>query len=95
MARILLPLFDSTSGDPLRAHDHVVLAPIQNPRAASVDQLLAVAASLDIPAHAAPHVPAALTQAESITPANGLIVVTGSVFLIGEVRALALAEQVA
>jgi len=95
MAQVLLPLFDSTSGDPERAHDHVVLAPIHNPRAASVEELLAAAHKLDIPAHAAPHVPGALAQAEAITPANGLIVATGSIFLIGELRALALAEAIA
>ena len=48
-----------------------------------------------IPAHAAPHVPGALAQAEAITPPNGIIVATGSIFLIGELRALALAETVA
>ena len=95
MAQVLLPLFDSTSGDPQRAHDHVILAPIQNPRAASVDELLAAAHRLDVPAHAAPHVPGALAQAEAITPANGVIVATGSIFLVGELRALALAEAVA
>ena len=95
MAQVLLPLFDSTSGDPERVHDHVILAPIQNPRAASVDELLAAAHRLDVPAHAAPHVPGALAQAEAITPANGVIVATGSIFLVGELRALALAEAVA
>jgi dihydrofolate synthase/folylpolyglutamate synthase len=90
MAQVLLPLFDSASGDALRARDHVVLAPIQNPRAATVDQLLAVAEKLGVPAHAAPHVPGALAQAEAITPADGLIVATGSLYLVGEVRALAL-----
>ncbi len=92
IARILLPLFDSTSGDPLRLHDHVVLAPMANARGATADQLLAVAAALAVPAHAAPHVPAALTQAEALTPPHGLIVVTGSIFLVGEVRALVCAE---
>jgi dihydrofolate synthase/folylpolyglutamate synthase len=95
MAQVLLPLFDSESGDPERARDHVVLAPIQNPRAATVDQLLEAAHKLDVPAHAAPHVPGALAQAEAITPADGIIVATGSIFLIGELRALALAEAVA
>jgi len=90
MSQVLLPLFDSTSGDPARAHDHVILAPIQNPRAATVDQLLAAAHKLDVPAHAAPHVPGALAQAEAITPRNGIIVATGSIFLIGELRALTL-----
>ncbi len=92
MAQILLPLFDSSSGDSLRAKDHVVLAPIGNPRAASVEQLLAAAHHLSVPAHAAPHLPGALAQAEAITPPDGIIVATGSVFLVGELRALMLAE---
>ena len=92
MAQILLPLFDSSSGDAHRAHDHVVLAPIQNPRAATAEQLLAAAHSLGVPTHAAPHLPGALAQAEAITPQQGIIVATGSVFLVGELRALALAE---
>jgi dihydrofolate synthase/folylpolyglutamate synthase len=90
MAQVLLPLFDSTSGDPARARDHVVLAPIQNARAASVEELMAAARRLDVPAHAAPHLPGALAQAEAITPSDGVIVATGSVFLVGELRALAL-----
>jgi dihydrofolate synthase/folylpolyglutamate synthase len=90
MAQVLLPLFDSTSGDPERALDHVVFAPIQNPRAATVDQLIAAAHALDVPAHAAPHVPGALAQALAVTPADGIIVATGSIYLIGELRALAL-----
>ena len=92
MAQVLLPLFDSTSGDPERVHDHVVFAPIQNPRAATVDQLLEAAHKLDVPAHAAPHVPGALAQAATITPENGIIVATGSIFLIGELRSLVLDE---
>lgn len=95
IARILLPLFDPTSGDPLRTHDHVVLAPIQNPRAAGIDELIAAAAALQVPAHAAPHVPGALAQAEALTPPHGLIVVTGSLFLVGDVRSLANAEPAA
>jgi len=92
MAQVLLPLFDSTSGDPARVRDHVILAPIQNARAASVEELLAAAHTLGVPAHAAPHLPAALAQAEAITPVEGVIVATGSVFLVGELRALALEE---
>jgi len=90
LAQVLFPLFDSTSGDPLRARDHIVLAPIQNPRAATVDELLEAAARLDVPAHAAPHLPGALAQAWAITPPEGIIVATGSVFLVGELRALTL-----
>jgi dihydrofolate synthase/folylpolyglutamate synthase len=93
MAQVLLPLFDSTSGDPARARDHVVLAPIQNARAATVEELLAAAHKLDVPAHAAPHLQAALAQAEAVTPAGGVIVATGSVFLVGELRSLALEQN--
>ncbi|RXH58456.1 bifunctional folylpolyglutamate synthase/dihydrofolate synthase [Granulicella sibirica] len=89
MTKILFPLFDSTSGDLARAHDHIILAPIPNPRAAEVEDLLAAAQRLDIPAHASPHLEAALTQARAITPTGGLIVATGSVYLVGELRHLA------
>ena len=91
MAQVLLPLFDCSSGDPARARDHVILAPIQNSRAATVEELLAAAERLQVQAHAAPHLPAALAQAQAITPPEGVIVGTGSVYLVGELRALALA----
>lgn len=94
LAQVLFPLFDSSSSDPARARDHILLAPIQNPRASTVEELLEAAKALDIPAHAAPHLPAALAQARSITPPDGIIIATGSVFLVGELRALAM-EQVA
>jgi dihydrofolate synthase/folylpolyglutamate synthase len=90
MTQILLPLFDSTSGEPERVHDHIFFAPIDNPRAASLEDLLGAARSLDIPAHAAPHMAAALAEARAITPADGLIIATGSVYLVGEIRHLAL-----
>ena len=85
MTQILFPLFDATSGDPERKGDHIVLAPVANPRAAAVEDLLAAAKKLDIPVHAAPHVHAGLTQAYELTPAGGWIVATGSVYLVGEV----------
>ena len=93
MARILLPMFDPTSGDPARRGDHILFAPIANPRAATVEQLLAIAHALEVPAHAAPHLHAALQQAEALTPPEGVIVATGSVYLVGEMRALAMAER--
>ena len=92
MTQILLPLFDSTSGEPERAHDHIILAPIDNPRASTLEDLLSAAHALDIPAHAAPHMTAALAQARAITPASGLIIATGSVYLVGEIRNLALSQ---
>jgi dihydrofolate synthase/folylpolyglutamate synthase len=91
MARILFPLFDSASdGDPERRHDHIVLAPIPNPRAAALDDLIAVARELRVAAHPAADVPGALRLAHELTPADGVIVATGSVYLVGELRALAL-----
>ncbi len=88
MSQILFPLFDATSGDPERSHDHILLAPIDNPRAASLESLLAAAQALDIPALTTPDLEAALAQARALTPPNGLIIATGSVYLIGEVRQL-------
>lgn len=87
MSRILFPLFDSSPGsDPARRQDHIILTPIHNARAASAEDLLAAAAALGIPAHVAPHGSAALAQARQITPANGIILATGSVYLVGEIR---------
>jgi len=93
LVQVLLPLFDSTSGDPARARDHVILAPIQSPRAASVEDLLAAARKLDVPAEGASDLAAALLRAEALTPKYGVIVATGSVFLVGEIRSRLLAER--
>ncbi len=94
MSRILFPLFDSSpNGDPLRRHDHIILAPIASPRAADVEDLLAAAHSLGVPAHAAPHLAGALHQAQLITPVGGIILATGSVYLVGEIRQLALQPE--
>jgi len=92
MAQVLLPLFDSSSGDPERSGDHVVLAPIRSPRATPLEELLAAAKALDVPATGAKDLAEALKLAEELTPKDGVIVATGSVFLVGEVRALALKE---
>ena len=86
MAQILFPLFDGSSTDPARQRDHLVLVAIDSPRAAPVDDLLAQARRLQIPAHAAPHVEAGLQQALAITPEGGYVVATGSVYLVGEVQ---------
>jgi dihydrofolate synthase / folylpolyglutamate synthase len=91
MTRILFPLFDS-SMDGGRPHDHIVLAPIANARAARVEDLLAAAQELDVPAHAAPHLEGALAQARLVTPPGGIIVATGSIYLVGEIRRLALSQ---
>jgi dihydrofolate synthase/folylpolyglutamate synthase len=90
MEQVLLPLFDSTSGDLARARDHVILAPVQNPRAATVEELAAAAARLDVPVHVAHDLREALERARAVTPAEGVIVATGSVYLVGEIRERAL-----
>ncbi len=92
MEQVLLPLFDSTSGDPARAGDHVILAPVHNPRAATVEELAAAALRLEVPVLVASDLRDALQQAQALTPAEGVIVATGSVFLVGEIRALALTQ---
>ena len=83
MARILFPLFDSTGGRP---HDHIVFAPIHNPRAASLDDLLHAAQALDVPAHPAQDATEALALARTLTPEGGLILATGSIYLVGALR---------
>jgi dihydrofolate synthase/folylpolyglutamate synthase len=86
MSQILLPLFDNSSPD--RPGDHILFAPINSPRAASLDELVEAARALEIPAETASTLAEALARAKAITPPNGLIVATGSVYLIGELRSL-------
>lgn len=93
MEQILFALFDATCGDPDRARDHIILTHIANPRAAPLDDLLAAARSLDVPVQIAADVPAALALAREITPHEGLIVATGSIFLVSELRRLAVPER--
>jgi dihydrofolate synthase/folylpolyglutamate synthase len=90
MAQVLLPLFDAASGDAARASDHVILAPIQSPRATPLGDLLAAAERLGVPAEGATDLTAALARSIAITPKDGVIVATGSVFLVGEIRSLLL-----
>jgi folylpolyglutamate synthase/dihydrofolate synthase len=84
MSQILLPLFDRSSPD--RLNDHVVLAPIDSPRAASIGDLQAAALDLEVPVETTASIKEALAKARELTPAHGLIVATGSVYLIGELR---------
>ena len=65
----------------------LILTRPHNPRAASVESLLTLAEDL-VPAKriiAAPQVSDALQSARDVTPAEGTICVTGSLYLIGEV----------
>lgn len=90
LAQILFPLFDASSTDTARNRDHILLTHIDNPRAARVDEISAVAQKLEIPAVTAPDAISALATAEFLTPPDGFIVATGSLFLIAELRSLLL-----
>ncbi|MGP8173951.1 MAG: bifunctional folylpolyglutamate synthase/dihydrofolate synthase [Terracidiphilus sp.] len=81
MAQILFPLFKQ-----------VIIAPIHTARAAALDDLLAAARATGTPAVASESVGQALQLAEERVE-GGLIVVSGSAYLVGEARTLLLAEK--
>ena len=82
MAQILFPLFDK-----------VVLAEIESPRAASMDEMMAAAAATGAVVEASTDTEAALRGALEQTPADGLVVVSGSVYLVGKLRHVVALEQ--
>jgi dihydrofolate synthase/folylpolyglutamate synthase len=90
MMQILFPLFDPIHPDidnPESTHQRILLTPADSQRAASLESLTAAAEKLGYKTEAILSPTEALTQAQSITPANGLIVVTGSLYLVGKLRA--------
>jgi dihydrofolate synthase/folylpolyglutamate synthase len=82
MTQILFPLFD-----------RVVLAPIHSARARDVAELLEAAEATGVPAKAAGTVDEALGTARRETPEGGRIVISGSVYLVGEARHLLLSAD--
>jgi dihydrofolate synthase/folylpolyglutamate synthase len=81
MAQILFPLFEQ-----------VIIAPIHTARAAALEILLAAAHATGTPAEAAKSVGDAIQIAENKAD-GGTIVVSGSVYLVGEARSLLLPES--
>jgi dihydrofolate synthase/folylpolyglutamate synthase len=75
MAQILFPLFD-----------RVIVAPLASPRSATTEDLLTAAAKSGMAPMGAANGQEALRLACSGAPAPGLIVVAGSVYLVGEIR---------
>lgn len=75
LAQILFPLFD-----------RVLLTPIDSPRAATMDEMLTAGRPTGAALEPMQDAIAALRRAEEITPSEGLIVATGSVYLIGKIR---------
>jgi dihydrofolate synthase/folylpolyglutamate synthase len=80
MAQILFPMFE-----------RVIVTPIHAARAASVEDLLAAAKATGTAATAAESVREALGIAQE-SAAGGVVVVSGSVYLVGEARAMLLGE---
>jgi dihydrofolate synthase / folylpolyglutamate synthase len=80
MAQILFPIFD-----------HVILAPIHSPRATDLADLLAAAESTGTPSTRANTVAEAIQLALALHPAR--IVISGSVYLVGEARTLLLSPK--
>jgi dihydrofolate synthase/folylpolyglutamate synthase len=76
ITQILFPLFD-----------YVLLTPVDSPRSASLEELTAAAAATGSTFEACNDGHDALERAQKLTPATGLIVGTGSVYLVGELRA--------
>jgi dihydrofolate synthase / folylpolyglutamate synthase len=62
----------------------VIVTRVDNPRAATTDELLQAAARTGADIHAEPTVAAALRRAFEQTPKDNVIVVTGSIFLVGD-----------
>ena len=81
MTQILFPIFD-----------HVVLAPIHSPRATEMADLAAAAEATGTPATASQSVAEAIRMAREQAQPGDRIVISGSVYLVGEARALLLAE---
>ncbi len=77
MAQILFPLFEETNG-------RILLAPIASPRAASTDQLATTASELGTPVTLCGSVQHAMDLASE---RPGSVVVSGSVYLVGEATA--------
>ncbi len=72
----------------------VTLTPIANPRSRPPEQYLALAQSLNSNVRVASDAATAVNEAKAQSPANGVVIVAGSLFLVGQVRA-ALLERAA
>jgi dihydrofolate synthase / folylpolyglutamate synthase len=68
--------------------EHVVLTHFENPRAATTEQLVQAGSRTGAALVAEETVASAVARAFEITPADGMIVVTGSIFLVGEAMKL-------
>ncbi len=83
LAQILFPLFEQ-----------VIFAPIHSPRAVAMDSLQAAAETAGSSARSAHSIRQALDWARNCGQ-GGVVVISGSVYLVGEARALLLAGEIA
>jgi dihydrofolate synthase / folylpolyglutamate synthase len=67
---------------PLAAH--IVATRAENPRSATPDEIREAAHRTGAEVIAAPNVPAALAQARFLAASRGLVVITGSIYIVGE-----------
>ena len=77
MAGILFPLAEQ-----------VVVTQVANPRSATVSELLQAASRTGVAMCVEENVTAALARARELSKPDGVIVVTGSIFLVGEAMTL-------
>jgi dihydrofolate synthase/folylpolyglutamate synthase len=83
MAEILCPLFD-----------HIIITQVNSPRAATLEELvIAFAATGSETIETQPDAHAALARAQKLTPSDGMIVGTGSFFLVWGLRAQLTSEH--
>jgi dihydrofolate synthase/folylpolyglutamate synthase len=73
MAGILFPIAEQ-----------VIVTKVANPRAATTSELAQAASHTGTPLYEEQNVAAALARAREVSKPQGLIVVTGSIFLVGE-----------
>ena len=73
MAEILFPLAD-----------RVIATPANNPRSASPEDIRAAATRVAVDFESAANVADALQQARAAAGSNGLVVVSGSIYIVGE-----------
>jgi dihydrofolate synthase / folylpolyglutamate synthase len=68
--------------------EQVVLTQVDNPRAATTAELVQAGSRTGATIYTEEKVPAALAKAYELTKAGGVIVITGSIFLVGEAMAV-------
>jgi len=64
--------------------EHVIATRADNPRSASPEEIQAAAGRTGVDIIVEPTVTAALARARKLTPAGGIVVITGSIYVVGE-----------